>query len=81
MTIKYISKTPKHEHDSCPECIYLETYHDKDIYYCGQGFRAPTIIVRYGSEPQEYDSGFMGDSPETVRGRTLSWAMGLWQVD
>lgn len=59
-------REPQYKHDSeC--CNYLGRYKapyprhddgvaDYDLYYCSQGAR-PTVILRYGNEGWEYDSG------------------------
>ena len=42
------------KHD-CKECEYLGSFEFHDLYYCTKG--DPTIIARYGHNPEEYMSG------------------------
>jgi hypothetical protein len=56
---------PIWKHD-CSHCIFLGTYQYKDsnldIYYCGQGENAPTVVARYGDDRPEYSSGWPNDA-------------------
>jgi hypothetical protein len=50
---------PRFAHDGCPECRFLGHQDaDHDAYYCLQpAVGIPTIILRYGDEPDAYVSG------------------------
>jgi hypothetical protein len=54
---------PKYQHD-CDKCKFLgQAMDDKefcDLYYCPQGGHIPTVIARYGNEPEDYRSGLPG---------------------
>ena len=54
--IEYTS-TPVFPHD-CESCIFLGRYRERDLYYClSSADGHDTIVVRYGSKPEEYASG------------------------
>jgi hypothetical protein len=45
---------PRHQHD-CQECVFLGRWGTYDLYYHGGGFE--TVIARYGSSGDDYQSG------------------------
>ena len=77
---------PIYEHD-CDVCIYLGVYQpiiDYDLYLCEA---SKTLIVRWGSEDHQYDSGLAlitHDSTTAVAARrALAYYMGIrkyWEV-
>jgi hypothetical protein len=59
-TEKVIEK-PQYTHD-CEDCVFLGRFENKDLYFCSQNqgkgiSKMPTIISRFGNEPQNYISG------------------------
>jgi hypothetical protein len=48
--------SPRHVHDH-DECTFLGYMGTEDVYACMQGGDLPTLIVRWGSRPEEYRSG------------------------
>jgi hypothetical protein len=59
---------PMWEHD-CEHCTFLGTFDNHDLYFCAQcipGDTIPTVIARYGSNPQDCQSGmWFGEFPLT----------------
>jgi hypothetical protein len=57
----------KYPHD-CKRCTSLGTFEtggvEYDLYFCNNGsWESPTVIARYGSEPNEYMSGLGHTEP------------------
>ena len=77
---------PIYKHD-CDVCIYLGSYHlilDYDLYLCQA---SKTLIVRWGSEGDQYDSGLALITRDSVAAvaarRALAYYMGIrkyWEV-
>ena len=77
---------PIYKHD-CDVCIYLGSYHlilDYDLYLCQA---SKTLIVRWGSEGYQYDSGLALITRDSVAAvaarRALAYYMGIrkyWEV-
>lgn len=44
----------RHDHD-CSRCKPLGQFKNNDIYFCDEAEK--TVVVRYGSRPEEYYSG------------------------
>lgn len=47
--------TARYEHD-CTDCVFLGTYGDADLYFCGVRTLMPpgTLLVRHSSDPSDY---------------------------
>ena len=77
---------PIYKHD-CDVCIYLGSYqlvHDYDLYVCKAG---KTLVARWGSEGNQYDSGLAliphNFAISVAARRALSYYMGVsefWEV-
>ena len=77
---------PIYKHD-CDICIYLGSYRlgiDYDLYLCEAG---KTVVARWGSEGQQYDSGLAHISHirtiTVAARRALAYYMGIinyWEV-
>ena len=77
---------PIYKHD-CDFCIYLGSYQlylDYDLYLCEA---SKTLIVRWGSEDHQYDSGLALITHDSVIAvaarRALAYYMGVsefWEV-
>ena len=67
-------KKPKFQHD-CEKCQFMGHYLDHDMYYCDQSEFSPTVVVRYGSQGPEYQSGiFEHLTEEKPLGKALQLA-------
>ena len=49
---------PLFEPAGCPNCVFLGTYKNHDLYFCPQSGR-PTVIARYSNEDGDYLSGMV----------------------
>lgn len=68
---------PIFEHD-CDSCKYMGTHMDHDMYFCPQGGLYPTVVARFGHEPDEYLSGiFENETPDMPLGFALKLAKDL----
>ena len=77
---------PIYKHD-CDVCIYLGSYQlilDYDLYLCQA---SKTVIARWGSEGDQYDSGLALITRDSVMAvaarRALAYYMGIrkyWEV-
>jgi hypothetical protein len=58
---------PRYAHE-CKACTYLGQHNDADLYFCGQGGIADTVIARYSDRGDDYHSGMAyaksGTNPE-----------------
>lgn len=69
---------PRWHHDGCPNCTFLGTMNDWDLYHCTQDGTIPTVIARYSHEGEAYKSGLPAlDDPELAEARKRAILLGL----
>lgn len=47
---------PRFRHE-CAKCVFVGRHEAHDLYYCELSPVMPTVIARFGNEPQDYTSG------------------------
>lgn len=74
-------EVPRFQHD-CHACTFLGRRHDLqmgevDLYHCMQLESIPTIIVRYGDNGPDYQSGRHMETPSFAEARRRANALRL----
>lgn len=70
------------KHETCPGCVYLGPYGDEsvvgfDLWFCDQGGTVPTVMARFGDEPDAYHAGINSTMEPMVEAKRRASERGL----